>query len=544
MRGLERYDEKQLDAIERGLTEHLSDTLIKRGWEYYRNGHVINVKFSSEDTLYGMVSGTEMYAVILDAGKFRYSKCICPYSGYCKHMAAVYFAYLNKADPTGFAAKNAYRRMLGIDPLAGIKLAADNIMNRNQQQKPIESGNDTLDEYAAPEEWQRWMAAEYGETWRSCRHSLHALQPVLSALKGTSRTWDKPLQRLHWMNVILFVLEQAEYAIKSVDSFSRYYHEMSFARMAEPWVEHFGNLVLELQPAEMSERERQWTEHIVRIAFNRALKQEQQLFDWPYLYLAAAEKFSEDASWRERELSALIQAETESGANEGEEPVNRSFIHTASAMLSFFGGDDDRALRHFGLADFSRSQKMIYPCAAQRLQEQRWELFDRWMAFLRDRIYPNRSGRTIGPFMMLCRHADEHQPDNPQWTSYMTELLPHSYSELSSHWLAMQKYEQWADLQLLLGIKPDELGVQDVKEVSKEAPHVMLPLYHQSIDEWISSRNRQGYRMAVKQLKKLERLYKAEKNTETWNRYLSGIIKKNQRLRAFQEELWKGKLVT
>jgi hypothetical protein len=126
----------------------------------------------------------------------------------------------------------------------------------------------------------------------------------------------------------------------------------------------------------------------------------------------------------------------------------------------------------------------------------------------------------------------------------MVELLPHSYSDLSDHWLAVKKYEEWADLQLLIGMRPDDLGIQNVREVAKVAPSVMIPLYHQSIDEWINSRNRQGYRMAVKELKKLEKLYKAGKGAEKWDRYLAGIVSKNQRLRAFQEELWKGKIVT
>ncbi|GGG52279.1 SWIM zinc finger family protein [Paenibacillus radicis (ex Gao et al. 2016)] len=535
---MSNFGQKQQEAMEQHFSEHLSDTIITRGWDYYRSGQVKNVKFASDDTLYGTVIGSDVYAVVIDAGKFRYSTCTCPYGDYCKHMAAVFFAYLNEEDTTGFAAKAAYRRLMGLDPQAELTTAAA-LLNKP---KPEAGHNSQPNEEASPAAWQNWMESEYGEVWRNCRHSLHALQPVLSALKGTSKHWDKPQQRLHWMNVILFVLEQGERAIKSVDTFSRYYHEMSFARMAEPWIEHYGQLALELHPSEMGEQERKWADHVVRFTYNRALKLEQQLFDWSFLYLTICEKLSENQLWREEELSAL-NAFAKDSNDDSNEPINRSFIHTASAMLHFFSGNDESALGHFEQTDFQRSQKMIYPCAAQRLGEQRWELFDRWMNFLHERIYPNRSGRTIGPFVALCRRADEDQPENEKWTAYMTELLPYSYSELSEHWLAVHKYEEWADLQLLLGMKPDELGIQDVKEVAKAAPAVMLPLYHQSIEDWINTRNRQGYRMAVKQLKKLERLYKADKDADTWNFYITGIAKKHQRLRAFQEELWKGKLV-
>lgn len=525
-------DNKLQETLESSLKEQMNETIIKRGWEYYRSGHVKNVKLADEGTLYGTVQGSEIYAVVLDADQLRYSKCTCLYAGYCKHMAAVYFAYCNDEDRTGVAAEDAYRRVLGLGPKPVQTVSISVTTVNTSISMPAHD--------ASPAVWQEWIEAEYGQAWRACRHSLHSLQPILSALKGTSRDWEKPHQRLHWANVILFILDQAEHAIKSVDSFSRYYHEMSFLRMAEPWVEHYYTLVLELQPTQMDARERAWVDHIVRYAYNRAIKTEQQLFDWAYIYLALCEKMSENKGWHKIELATMLS----SAGQTDNEFINLSFVNSAAAMLHFFDGNDEGALRHFSQTDFQRSQKVIYPCAAQRLEEGNWELFGLWMSFLYEHIYPTRSGRTIGAFVTLCRRADADQPDEPRWTTYMTELLPHSYVELSEHWLAVKKYEDWADLQLLIGVKPEDIGVQDLKEVSKASPQVLLPIYHQSIDEWINSRNRQGYRMAVKQLKKLERLYRTEKTMDRWEQYIAGIVRKNQRLRAFQEELWKGKIVT
>ena len=60
------------------------------------------------------------------------------------------------------------------------------------------------------------MEAAYGDTWKKCRHSLHALQPVLSGLKGLSRDWEKPVQRLHWSTAILFVIYLGYLLLRSV----------------------------------------------------------------------------------------------------------------------------------------------------------------------------------------------------------------------------------------------------------------------------------------------------------------------------------------
>ena len=104
-------------------------------------------------------------------------------------------------------------------------------------------------------------------------------------------------------------------------------------------------------------------------------------------------------------------------------------------------------------------------------------------------------------------------------------------------------FEEWADLQLGMGLRPDELDPADIRTTAKMAPSVLVPLYHQSVESWIALRNRQSYRMAVKQLKKLEKLYQSMKNKDDWSRYMNRIAVKYQRMRALQEELRKGNLI-
>ena len=240
-------------------------------------------------------------------------------------------------------------------------------------------------ESGTAEQWLDWMEVEYGETWKKCRHSLHALQPVLSGLKGLSRDWEKPVQRLHWSTAILFVLEQSERAITTVDSFSRYYHEMSFIRMAEPWMEHLQTLIGELEPQAMSTWELAWSDAIIGFAKRRALLSERQLFEWGYLYLAFCERFSELGDWfRKEKLSLLMELESSSADDRDD-----SFLYSALGMLFFFEGDDARSIDYFGMGVFERMQKLIYPCVAQRMESGNWERAERWMSFLYEKVYAN-----------------------------------------------------------------------------------------------------------------------------------------------------------
>jgi len=521
-------------ALEEQLKQYFETAIIKRGYQYYMDGHVESVRTSEYNALYGIVKGSHIYAVVLDTEHFQYSSCACPYEGYCKHMAAVFFEFCSKHEGGHLYAQDAYFRLLGLQKAAQAVSSASvsgmfQVSAASEQPAELE-----------PLQWLEWMEEKHGDTWLKCRNSLHALMPVLSALKGMSKDWEKPRQRLHWSLSILFVLEQAERAITSVDSFSRYYHEMSFMRMAEPWVQHLFTLVSELAPEAMDDEEWVWAYLIAGICKGNAMRTEAQLFDWTTIYLSVADKFAEDRGWYELELKTLL----EDASSASEETTNVSFLHIAIGMLYFYDKLDSLAIEHFSEAKFERSQKIMYPCAARRMQEEEWELAKLWMSFFYDRIYPVRNPRNVGVFLTLCRRADKDRPDMPIWNEYMLSMLPHSYYELSEHWLDQSDYSKWADLQMLMGVRADDLETAVLREVAKAAPRVLMPLYHQSIDAWIQTRNRQGYRMAVKGLKKLEKLYKADKDTARWDRYIAGIAQKHQRLRAFQEELWKGKLIT
>ncbi|MDQ0114298.1 hypothetical protein [Paenibacillus harenae] len=530
---LMHLSEKLHAALEQELRDHIDPSVLKRGWQYYVDGRVQNTRASEYDTLYGIVQGSDLYSVVMDASHFAYSSCTCPEEHYCKHMAAVLFQACSELPDGPKVAEKTYFRMLGLTP------ASEATRSGGQEQVLALAASSVAfshpTERSSGEQWLAWMEESQGDTWRKCRHSLHALQPVLQSLKGLSKDWEKPRQRLHWAMAVLFALGQAEKAITTVDSFSRYYHEMSFIRMAEPWVEHLYTLIAELEPTEMDDAEAQWADLLVSIVKERASSVERQLFEWEYIYLALSEKLSGNREWFERELASMLAAEREE---------DNPFVQIAIAMMYFFDKQDDKSMEHFAKASFEKAQRVIYPCAAQRMEEGKWELVQRWMSFLYERVYPNRSGRTVGVFVTLCRRADQDRPDIPQWSAYMTELLPYSYQELSEHWLNQQRYEEWADLMLLIGARLEDVGVQALREVAKSAPQVLLPLYHQSIDASIQTRNRQGYKMAVKQLKKLERLYKSEQHDALWDSYIKGLTSKYQRLRAFQEELWKGKIVT
>lgn len=79
----------------------IPNVIIKRGRDYFRHGHVLNLFEKTEGNWQAEVDGTYIYSVnveLCDFGEIIGSSCNCPYDwgNYCKHEAAVFFA-LQKA---------------------------------------------------------------------------------------------------------------------------------------------------------------------------------------------------------------------------------------------------------------------------------------------------------------------------------------------------------------------------------------------------------------------------------------------------------------
>jgi uncharacterized Zn finger protein len=513
--------EERLAYLEEQITEKIPEPILTRGWNYFRENKVSVTEVMEGNSVYGAVNGSHVYAVVLDTDDFSFSTCNCPYNGYCKHMVAVFYQYCYT---TGEDVEIVRLKTLG--------------QIRKGFSQAVQSGEQLPDEQAGPLVWRKWFEAAYGEMWKQCRHSLHPLQPVLSRLKGTAKSWPKIRQRLHWLHVLTFVLEQVEKAYAATDSYNRYYYEMSFTRSVDPWIAHFQELALDIDP-EMSGMEREWAESLNDLLLSLSLSDHYTLLRWDYMYHVVAQRLSSEGGWRDKERITLERL--------SEDPAmslrQRTVIFAALAQLDFCEGNDAAAVEWLRQADFDRISQATYAFAQQRLEEGRMEPLSLWMAFLDERLADCRNSHILKPFLSLCRKADVLQTGNAKWTNTMISYLPHSYSELSAHWLERAQFTAWCNLQLLMGMRPDELDIQDIRAATKAAPEELLPLYHQAIDESVQTRNRQGYRTAVKLMKKLEKCYKATGNSDRWNRYVEQFSKKYHRLRALQEELWRGKII-
>lgn len=126
---------------------------------------------------------------------------------------------------------------------------------------------------------------------------------------------------------------------------------------------------------------------------------------------------------------------------------------------------------------------------------------------------------------------------------FYREALPYSYWEYSMFLFEQQNYKKWTDLIIYSGVTLDAIGQDMIKTVVASDPKIILPLYHHAVQQTVSLKNRAAYKQAVRYLKKMRTIYKKMKQENVFENYLDYISLSTKRLRAFQEELQRSKLI-
>lgn len=120
-------------------------------------------------------------------------------------------------------------------------------------------------------------------------------------------------------------------------------------------------------------------------------------------------------------------------------------------------------------------------------------------------------------------------------------MYPFATRELSYFYFERKEYGKLIEFVQLSNF--GYLSSDILRTIQKEEPQYLLPYYHRKVQMAIDQKNRQSYKEAVRHLKKLRTIYKKLKKEEKWEVYFEQLLQKTKRLRAFQEECQRGKLI-
>lgn len=526
-----KLPKNRIDFLATGAERRIRLPVLERGWEYYHRGLVENVTLVQGYILQADVRGKEVCRVRLDLEQFERSECTCSFEGYCKHMAALIFsAYSAHGRPELLLMQLKQAIMARRKARAGLK--AD---------KTADLSAATLLPELPPREWARFFEQKFHGYSLSNQHSVEQFnQAVWETLGDTAAEWPKPLAALYRLHLILYILRKIEqFHQENQSSYLSYYIENGCKTVAEScWTQ-----LREL--AEMAETLRlasekfplHWRETLdtvgAMITHHRAGPvswPDVYRFLWWRLFYGKEALLAEESARELRRLEALSAQQSV--------PRARDCALLGAALFDMLVGQDQEAMKRLGELH-TRQFSDFYLVLEGLSREGDWDRVLVWLRWLLPVLAKSKQEE----FNAGCAYwieAVKRQPSDEEWIRVMLSLLPRSYYYYTDYLMQSGRYRQWVDLQLATGVALSNLYTAELRTVESHDPSLLLPLFHQAVERSVAEKNRDSYKLAIRQLKKLNSLYKDLGRLEQWNDYLARLNLKYARLRAFKEELAKG----
>ncbi|MGG3859888.1 SWIM zinc finger family protein [Metabacillus fastidiosus] len=513
--------------------EH-SSNLIKRGLVLYRQGNVYNIKTTS-DSISAKVQDVTSVQVRLNFEFFNLSSCSCPSNSICKHIIAT-FLYIYA---------NVDRLATFIDHWKEDKDQQNILTQLKRASSLLKSGKD-YDENSLSS-WIAFFDDEY-EQWRDKADFLSHNQLVQSlylhyypSIKLKAPASPEMKQFFNIQAAVTTFIKMAELLNKTKPDDYMLQHIFS---------PYLLQLVDEVRAA-IKEMKR----YALPFALDPLLEDSIGRFR-DLLFCSEYYEFERLSLYRTLWLELLrrdkwiAKEREELAADQENYKLFPAEYDLARMHMDFLQSKDDHLFKNLAAASvfafpytFDWIEDLIHKKNIQRLSK--------WFSFSVQIIpqyinapasFEEKRG-TIHYFMGLVKRYVEQTKNEQFYEDACQAALPYSFSEYHDFLLHKQKYRKWIEVQALLGFSIVEIDPFYLREAEKAEPKAVLPLYHHAVEEEIKYKTRQNYKTAVKYLKKLKTIYRKLKKEEVFENYLMRISEEHRRLRAFQEELRKGKLI-
>lgn len=502
--------------------------LVQKGLLLYRQGLVSKVRLEDEKIL-AVVQDVTRVHVELDLNFLQISHCSCPADGLCRHqIAAFLFVYAMVGSVSEWV--ESWRQPIQERKAAhtwGIQRAKD-LLKTSGSMKP---------------DYDRWVQ-RFQEGFESIMQATKNRKPYLVAslyeaylrkLKAgapVEQEWRQLYFLVASIHTFINLLRLSTENSYTEDEISRYYRGVFFTMIddVEELVEKLNVQALPFAFDNFIEGLKNDSTKLV--SENFVLE-----FERTHLYVILWTRLFKKKSWHEKELADL-------GRFEKTLPVLMATIHQCIMLR-----EDEKALRLLhDLENFS-TPFMIYwleKLTAAKDWKRMGPYVEMFTAHAREYMQSlNEHYARIDFSRLAIRTVQAYANETKKTEAYeriLIQTLPYSYHYYDEFLFDMGSYEKWCDLQAYLGFDLSSISTERIRFLQKEQPEILLPLYHQAIQQHIEMKNRGNYREAVKLLKKLRTIYKKLKRQDDWQQFLDLLLERTKRLRAFQQECERGKL--
>lgn len=548
MNPTDTMDDMQWNMLIQDVADNFDQKTINRGAPYFEKGRVKQMTQPEPRLVHAVVDGTDRYSVKLNLDFFSMSHCNCPVGGPCKHMFAVIMAYADLLERPVDMLINAGAFAL---PKIRKKPTPQNVAYQQALQIAEKKKENQVKLQEQAKRIPTMSIPEWHELFELCNRSLENntrnsqyVKEALTAINKIKPALPSILDELFSLHAHLFVLQQvtqkAEISGFNYGSYMLFHTHVAASDLQGSIERIFAN------KSQITRDSEYWPHVLETLTFLRKqmlmetqdrsyfLNQYDQLWkDWLIPYLTDGQMFEE-------ELQHLYAAEAELGKE-----LYRSPWLLAQSWMHFYLSQDQEALTL--LKTLSNQIKIplehLFGFLYKLADTQDWTRLRHWLVEIIPLMEYRRDG--LNEYSDIWDMVIEQIPEAEQqmWEA-LIQMLPNSYDVYEDQLLARGKWQQWIDYQLSSGSEPLDFRATVFTPIEKNAPELLLPFYHQAVERYILQKNRQSYKTAVKLLKRLAKLYKKMKKEPTWELFFDAFSLRHSRLRALQEELRKGKLLS
>jgi len=525
-----------MGAIVEEIRPYFQSIILKRGWGYYQNEAVEGLSTESGLLLSAQVRGSKTYNVKLDLDYFPNSTCTCPHGDYCKHMAAVLFETLQMIglSPAEFLTpqKRANKKSV-VEKQSGFAKSPSKLAKIS---KTTPTQSDTV------EEWFQYFDSIYGKYSLDYYYTIENIyDEIKNKLLYMSKDWSTPIKQIYEISVYLYILSVFSKLSDQYDSFSSYYYHHGY-HFNNAWKQCFSDLVeavFSLDLKLVMKEHKEYLEHIIIVMNKHPYSSSKMMHEWFYVYRFLWLNLLNNRTWIEQETEKVKESLQSRQASN----LEKQFAFFALFNFEVMLGNDERA---FKLMDNGKSEnkdsELILSYLIYFAENAERERLYQWLKWSKP-IMKFSGRQSIHQYLSLWQEIENQNDNNKEWLATVFYLLPYSYEYYGSWLMENKRYQEWIDFALIFNKSPEELNPVYLKEIEAQDVESLLPLYHFAVEHQISLKNRPAYKQAIRHLKKLKKYYKKLKEIDRFDQFLTYFIKKHNRLRAFQEELKKGKLV-
>ncbi|GAB6928374.1 hypothetical protein JCM10914A_23570 [Paenibacillus sp. JCM 10914] len=540
-------DDIQWQTLIQQTAATFSDVTIKRGFQYYKQGRIAEseIDHTADGIVNATVDGSETYRVELYVHALDDSHCSCPVQSGCKHMVAVLLDYANRQGRSIHALVNAHSTLY-----TATSYSRDGLSQT--EDKPLPAGAMKWKEKAdrLPEmpvsEWHDLFEICTASLGSNTQNSFYA-KNALASLHHIKPPLTANLDTLFDFHALLFVLGKLVKPPGNVwNSSGSYigYHTQIAADHVVAKLEELFKEAIKYESADPS-----WgqllAETIEYVRRNMLLEQKNRKF-YTQVYAGMWMNWIYPNVQHERHAFQTELNQLESAEAELAQSLSPSSLMIARSMMHLFLEEDREALDLLRQAEQSAPlpQGFLINWFQMLYDANQWNRLARWLSEISP-LLGNQRNAALAGYQHYWNEVVNHLPEaaDMMWDSLVT-MLPSSKDIYQEALIDHGKWREWMDYQLSTGVEPLELRVSELAPIEKHAPELLLPFYHQAVERYILHKNRAGYKAAVKLLKRLAKLYKKLKQQERWEGFILSLSVRNSRLRALQEELRRGKLIT